>query len=318
MITRSDVLAARERIAPHVLRTPLLRVPALDEALGCEVYLKPENLQHTGSFKLRGATNKLLSLTGEERRRGVVCCSSGNHAQGVACAAKRLGVDAVIVMPTDCNPVKLAGVKALGGEVLLVGTTSSERDAKAKELVAREGRAEVHPYGDDDVRAGQGTVGLEILEDRPDIDAVVAPIGGGGLLTGIATALEGKTRVIGVEPAGAARYTASRAAQRPVVLGRVDTIADGTRTNAADPGNFEALERLVPDILTAGEDSIREAMRLAVSRAKLIAEPSSVLGPAAALEGRLPVRPGDKVCFVITGGNNDLAMLAELIACPMK
>ncbi|MEG1774404.1 MAG: pyridoxal-phosphate dependent enzyme, partial [Oscillospiraceae bacterium] len=177
VLSFAEVEAARERISPYILRTPLLRVPALDAVLGCEVYLKPENLQYTGSFKLRGATNRLLAMTEEQRRCGVVAASSGNHAQGVACAAKRLGVDAVIIMPTNCNPVKLAGVKAFGATVLLVGTLSSQREERAAELVEREGRTSVPPFADPYVAAGQGTIGLEILEDCAELDTVVVPIG---------------------------------------------------------------------------------------------------------------------------------------------
>ena len=182
MISLQDVQAAQSRIAPYITRTPLLRVPALDEALGCEVYLKFEGFQVMGAFKLRGAMNKALSLTQEELDRGIVCASSGNHAQGVACAAHRLGARAVIVMPTNANPVKLAGVKAFGGQVELVGTLGSQREGRAAQLVEQEGMVNVHPYADPYVAAGQGTIGLEIIEDQPALDAVAVPIGGGGLI----------------------------------------------------------------------------------------------------------------------------------------
>ena len=317
MITFDNVKEAQERIEGYVLRTPLLRVPALDEILGCEVYLKPENLQHTGSFKLRGATNCILSLSQEEKTRGIVACSSGNHAQGVAGAAKRCGIDAVIIMPTNCNPVKLEGVKAFGVKVLLVGTLGSEREAKAKELMETEGRTQVHPYANDFIRAGQGTIGLEIMEDEPEMDAVVVPIGGGGLITGVATAVKGirpDIRVIGMEPEGAPRYTLSREAGKPVTLSSVDTIADGTRTDHADPENFKAVERLVDTLVTVDDQAIKKAMKLMVSKAKIVAEPSSVMGIGAALSGKLPVKKGEKVCFVLSGGNNDLKQLAEILA----
>ena len=317
MITLEDVKAAKERISGYVLRTPLLRVPALDSILGCQVYLKPENLQHTGSFKLRGATNRILSLSDEEKSRGIVACSSGNHAQGVACAAKSCGIDAVIIMPTNCNPAKLAGVKEYGVPVLLVGTLGSEREAKAEELVRTEGRTQVHPYADDGVRAGQGTIGLEILEDEPDMDTVVVPIGGGGLITGVATAVKGMKpdiRVIGMEPEGAPRYSLSRKEGRPVTLKKVDTIADGTRTDHADPENFKAIERLVDELVTADDDAIKKAMAVLAGKAKLVAEPSSVMGIAAALSGKLPVTPEEKVCFVLSGGNNDLRQLSDTLS----
>ncbi len=317
MITYQDVLDAQKRIAPYILRTPLLRVPALDALLGgCEVYIKSEGLQFTGSFKLRGASNCMLTLTEEQKKNGVVCGSSGNHAQGVACAAQRLGVNAVIVMPENSNPVKQAGVKSFGGQVILFGKKASEKDAKVAELIEKEGRTEVHPYANDYVRAGQGTIGLEILEDQPELDAVVVPIGGGGLISGIATAVKGSKpsiRVIGVEPEGAARYTASIRAGKPVWLDQTDTIADGTRTDRANPESLEFIERMVDELVTVSDDAIRQAMKTYVSKAKLVAEPSSSMGLAAALEGKLAFKKGEKVCFVVSGGNNDLDFLAEVI-----
>lgn len=317
MITLEDVKKARERISGRILRTPLLRVPALDPVLGCQVYLKPENLQLTGSFKIRGAMNAVLSLTEEEKEKGIVACSSGNHAQGVACAARQCGVDAVIVMPVNCNPAKLAGVKSYGARVELVGTLGSEREARAEELMKEEGRVQIHPYGDDKVRAGQGTMALEILEDEPSMDTLVVPIGGGGLITGVATAAKGtkpQIRVIGMEPAGAPRYSLSRIEGKPVTLEKVDTIADGTRTDHAEPENFKAIERLVDELVTVEDEWIKKAMVTLAASAKIIAEPSSVMGIGAALAGTLPVKPEEKVCFVLSGGNNDLSQLAEVIA----
>ncbi len=316
MITYQDVLAAQQKIAPYITHTPLLRVPALDAALGCQVYLKPENLQITGSFKIRGAANAMLSLTDAQKKSGVVCCSSGNHAQGVACAAKLLGLNAVIVMPENANPVKLAGTKSYGATVLLAGTRSSERDAKAEELVRQEGRTLIHPYANDYVRAGQGTVAVEILQDEPDMDTIVVPVGGGGLLSGIATAAKAirpGVRIVGVEPAGAPRYSASRQAEKPVWLEQVDTIADGTRTDHADPDNFEMIERLVDTLVTVADADIRAAMKLTVLSARVVAEPSSSMPVAAALSKRLTVRPDEKVCFVISGGNIDPALLKEVL-----
>ena len=316
MISYDDILQARERISPYVFHTPLLRVPAMDSILGCKVYLKPENLQKTGSFKLRGATNAILALSDEQKTRGVVACSSGNHAQGVACAAQLLGLDAVIVMPENANPVKLAGTKAYGAEVVLAGTLASERDAKAAEIMETEGRTLIHPYANDFVKAGQGTIGLEIMEDEPEMDVIVTPIGGGGMISGIATAAKGKKpgiRIIGTEPEGAPRYRLSREAKQPVSLSHVETIADGTRTDHADPGNFEIIEQLVDQLISVTDDEIRAAMKLTVSAAKLVAEPSSSMPVAAALAHKLPVSPDEKVCFVISGGNNDLTLLKSIL-----
>lgn len=316
MITYSDVLEAQKRISSYISHTPLLRVPALDAALGCKVYLKPENLQVTGSFKIRGAINAMLCLTDAQKKNGVVCCSSGNHAQGVACAAKLLGIDAVIVMPENVNPVKLAGTKSYGAAVLLAGTRSSERDEKADELVQQEGRTLIHPYANDYVRAGQGTIALEILQDEPDMDTIVTSVGGGGMLSGIATAakaMKPDIRIIGTEPTGAPRYSASRQAKKPVWLDNVDTIADGTRTDHADPDNFEMIEQLVDALISVTDDEIRAAMKLTVLSAKVVAEPSSSMPVAAALANKLNLKANEKVCFVVSGGNIDPALLKAVL-----
>jgi len=316
MIQLQDVQAAQRRIAPYIVRTPLLRIPALDGPLGCQVYLKFEGFQITGAFKIRGAMNKALSLTSEELSKGLVCASSGNHAQGVACAAQRLGTRSVIVMPTNANPVKLAGVKAFGGQVELVGTLSSQREARAQELVEQEGMVNVHPYADPYVAAGQGTMGLEILEDLPDVAAVAVPMGGGGMISGISTAIKGlapQVKTIGVEPAGAPRYSRSRAAGRPVKLDHVDTIADGTRTDHANPDNFAMIQARVDELCTVEDPYIRKAMALLMTRAKLTVEPSGTLPVAAALAGTLPVKAEDKVVFVLSGGNVDPALAAEIL-----
>ena len=310
MIEYRDVQAAQARIASHIIRTPLLRVPALDEALGCQVYLKHEGFQAIGAFKIRGALNKALSLSEEELGRGLVCASSGNHAQGVAYAAHKLGAQAVIVMPTNANPVKLAGVQRWGGQVELVGTLSSQREERAAQLVREQGMVEIHPYADPFVAAGQGTLALEVLEDLPDASLIAAPIGGGGLISGIATAVKGaapQVRTVGVEPAGAPRYTRSRAEGRPVQLESVQTIADGTRTDHANPDNFAVIQARVDELYTVEDRWIEEAMRLLMTAAKVIAEPSSVLPVAAALCGALPVRPEDKAVFVLYGGYADPA-----------
>ncbi|MCF2595646.1 threonine ammonia-lyase [Pseudoflavonifractor phocaeensis] len=317
MLSLQDIQQAQARIAPYIVRTPLLRVPALDEALGCEVYLKFEGFQVMGAFKIRGAMNKALSLTQEELRRGLVCASSGNHAQGVACAAQLLDTKAVIVMPTNANPVKLAGVKSFGGQVELVGTLSSQREARAQQLVEEAGMVNVHPYADPYVAAGQGTIALEILEDLPQVEAVACPIGGGGLISGVATAVKGlkeAVQTIGVEPAGAPRYSKSRAAGCPVALDKVDTIADGTRTDHANPDNFEMIQARVDRLCTVEDSFIQQAMILLMTKAKLTVEPSGALPVAAALAGTLPVRKGQKVAFVLSGGNVDPALAAQLLA----
>lgn len=316
MISLSDIEAASRRIGPYIIRTPLLRQPALDPLLGCEVYLKHEGLQITGSFKIRGATNKILTLTPDELQRGVVCASSGNHAMGVACAAQRLGVKAVIVMPENANPTKLKGARSYGATVLQTGSLSTQREDEMRKLAEEEGMIEIHPYGDPLVVAGQGTIGLEIMEDLPDLEAVVVPIGGGGLISGIATAIKSNrpdTRIIGVEPAGCPRYSMSRKEKCCVRLDSVQTIADGTMTDRAHPANFEMIEALVDDLVVADDDWIKRAMKRVVADAKIVAEPSSVMGIASGLAGKVEGIAGKKVCFILSGGNNDLTQLAEII-----
>ena len=312
MITLSDIIQAKERIGRHATRTPLLRMAHLDEILGCNVWLKPENLQQTGSFKLRGALNKLLSLTDGQKRGGVVCASSGNHGQAVAYAAKMLGINAKVVMPVNATTVKLTGVHKYGSEVIPFGTKSSEREAKMGEIVEQEMRVGIHPFDDDQVKAGQGTISLEILEDNPHINSIVAPIGGGGLISGIATAAKAinpHIRIVGVEPTGAPRYALSREAKRPISLNKVDTIADGTRTDRANPNNFPIIEKYVDDLVSVDDSQIREAMRLLLMQAKLFVEPSGATVVAAAMDKKIPYTPNDNVCFVLSGGNGDLQLL---------
>jgi len=261
--------------------------------------------------------NKALSLSPEELQRGLVCASSGNHAQGVACAAQRLGTRSVIVMPTNAPAVKVDGVRSFGGEIEFVGTLSSQREARANELAEQEGMINIHPYADPYVAAGQGTIGLEVLEDLPDADAVACPIGGGGLISGVSTAVKGlapQVKTIGVEPAGAPRYSVSRAAGKPMELDKVDTIADGTRTDHANPDNFEMIEARVDALCRVDDSYIRQAMKLLMEKAKLTVEPSGSLPVAAALAGVLPVEQGQKVVFVLSGGNVDPKLAAELLA----
>lgn len=316
MLVLQDIIAAQNRIAPYIVRTPLLRIPALDMPLGCQVYLKYEGFQIMGAFKIRGAMNKALTLTPEELKCGLVCSSSGNHAQGVACAAQQLGAKSLIVMPADVNSVKLAGVAAFGGKVELMDASSSVRQARVEQLSREMGMVNIHAYADPWVAAGQGTIGLEITEDLPDVAAVAVPIGGGGLIGGIATAVKGTSsyaKIVGVEPAGAPRYGKSREAGHPVTLDSTDTLADATRTDKAHPFNFEITEDKVDQLCTVEDASILKALKLLLDKAKLVAEPSSAMPVAAALEDKLSVGPKDKVVFVITSGNTDPALIAHLM-----
>ena len=309
MISLADIRDAHARISPYIRRTPLLRAAALDSFCGCQVYLKPENLQITGSFKLRGATNKLLSLSEEEKTRGIIAASSGNHGQAVAYAAQRLGLDAIIVMPSNAPPAKMDGVKSYGARLEIFGTLSSEREARMAEIAAKESRTQVHPYNDPQVSAGQGTAALEALEDEPELDVFVSQIGGGGLIGGLATAAKGVSpgmRFIGCEPAAAPRYQVSRANCKPSGIELGNTIADGTRTDRAVEKNFMVIEKLVGELYSVDDKHIKQAMYLYAQKAKLVVEPSGALSLAAMLGGQIKCKPSDKVCLMISGGNLDL------------
>lgn len=321
MLELADVTAARERIGPYIRHTPLLRLEALDKPAGFEVYIKPENLQTTGSFKLRGASNKLLSLSAKERQRGVIAASSGNHAQGVAAIAARLGVDALIVMPKDAPALKVAGTQAWGAKVVRHGLLSSEREARMRELAAAEGRVIVHPYGDEAVKAGQGTAALEILEDEPNITAIVAPVGGGGLISGLATAAKGQKPgliMVGVEPIAAARYSLSRAAGQPLTIETGYTIADGTRGNYASPVNYPVIEARVDKLVSVDDEMLQAAIYAYAKLAKLVTEPSGALPLAALLSGKLGFLKGQKVCLIISGGNLDFDLYADWLEAGAK
>ena len=282
------------------------------------LYLKPENLQPIGSFKLRGAYNKIASFSEEERRRGVISYSSGNHAQGVAYAARALGLKAIIVMPGNIPAIKREATIALGAEIILVGPSSSERQAKAEELAAKHGYVIVPPYNDEKIIAGQGTMGLEILEDLPDVETVIAPVGGGGMISGIAAAIKlsrPAIKVIGAEPEFAADAQASLRAGKIVELAAEETtrtLADGLRTQSIGAVNFEHIRRYVDDIVTVSEDEISEAMRRLSTNPKTLAEPSGAVAVAAFLFHREQL-PSTKVnVAVISGGNVEPEMLADL------
>jgi threonine dehydratase len=285
-----------------------------------KLYLKPENLQPIGAFKLRGAYNKIASLTEAERRRGVVSYSSGNHAQGVAYAARALGVKAVIVMPSNAPVIKRDATAALGAEIVLVGPASNERMAKAEELAAQHGYAIVPPYNDEQIIAGQGTMGLEILEDLPELETVLVPVGGGGMISGIATAIKLSmpgVNVIGVEPELAADAQASLRAGRIVQFAAEQvtrTLADGLRTQSIGPINFEHIRKYVDDIVTVSEDEIHEAMRRLAQNSKTVAEPSGAVAVAGFLFHRDELPKTVLNVAVISGGNIEPQMLAEVQA----
>lgn len=303
------------------MRTPLLESDLFQpDGTGRKLYLKPENLQPIGAFKLRGAYNKVSSLTAEERRRGVISYSSGNHGQGVAYAARALGVKAVIVMPNNAPPNKREATAALGAEIVIVGPGSDERMIKAQELAAEHGYAIVPPYNDEHIIAGQGTIGLEILEDLPEVETVLAPVGGGGMISGIATAIKlskPSAKVIGVEPELAADAQASfrsgKIAQFPAEQVS-QTLADGLRTQSIGAINFEHIRKYVDDIITVREDEIREAMRLLGQNPKTIAEPSGAVAVAGFLFHADELPKTQVNVAIISGGNIDAEMRAKIMA----
>jgi len=283
-----------------------------------KLYLKPENLQPIGAFKLRGAYNKIASLTEEERKRGVISYSSGNHAQGVAYAARALGVKAVIVMPNNAPEIKRKATASMGAEIVYVGPGSDERQIKAEELAAQHGYVIVPPYNDEKIIAGQGTMGLEIIEDLPEVETVLVPVGGGGMISGIATAIKlskPAVKVIGVEPELAADAQASLRAGKIVEFSAeqvTGTMADGLRTQSIGPINFEHIRHYVDDIVTVSEDEIGEAMRRLASDPKTVAEPSGAVAVAGFLFHRDQL-PGTTVnVAVISGGNIEPETLNEI------
>jgi threonine dehydratase len=320
IVTLNDIREAQSRLRGVAVRTRLIpsRIHESDKKDNRQLYLKPENLQPIGSFKLRGAYNKVAALSEAERRRGVITYSSGNHAQGVAYAARALGVKAVIVMPQNAPAVKREATIALGAEIILVGPASSERQAKAEELAAQHGYVIVPPYNDELIIAGQGTMGLEILEDLPEVEAVIAPVGGGGMLSGIATAIKLSklsVKVIGAEPELAADAQASLRSGKIVQATAEETtrtLADGLRTQSIGAINFEHIRNYVDDIVTVSEDEIREAMTLLATDPKTLAEPSGAVAVAAFLFHQDQL-PGTKInVAVISGGNVEAEMLAEI------
>jgi threonine dehydratase len=315
LVTLDQFRQARARIQGVAARTPL--VP--HRRGGPELYFKPESFQPIGSFKLRGAYNKIASLADEQRRRGVITYSSGNHAQGVAYAARALGIHAVIVMPASAPRSKLEATAALGAEILPVGPASSERQARAEALASEHGYIIIPPFDDEQIIAGQGTIGLEIADDLPNADLVLVPVGGGGLISGIAAALKlssPKVRIVGVEPELANDAQQSFRSGGIVTLPAQQvarTAADGLRTQHIGETNFEHIRRYVDDIVTVSEDQIRLAMRRLALEAHLVAEPSGAVTYAAWLfrHGELPA--AQHTVAVISGGNVEPQVLAEAL-----
>jgi threonine dehydratase len=314
-LTRQDFEAAYARVSPHIHHTPLLTSRILSERSGFDVRLKAEIFQRTGSYKIRGPLNKIPQLTDEERRRGVICSSAGNHAQGVALAAQIHGIKSVVVMAENATPSKVAATRGYGAEVVLHGTIWDEANEKAKELVRERGLTYVHPFDDLQLIAGQGTLGMEIVRDWPDVDIVIVPIGGGGLISGVSMAVKAfkpSIKIIGVESSGAPGMHDSVKAGHVVTLDRVDCIIDGLRVKRVGETTFEVVRRYVDDIVTLPDEKMFEAMIWVMSHAKLVVEGAAAASVAALLNNLVDAPKGTRVACVLSGGNVNLDQLRGL------
>jgi len=328
MVTLEQIKAAQARLRGIAARTPLIPYfPPADNqddeksAGGDEqLWFKPESLQPIGSFKLRGAYNKIASFSEEERRRGVISYSSGNHAQGVAYAARAMGVKAVIVMPRNAPKIKMDSTVALGAEIVTVGPASAERMQKAEALARQHGYSIVPPYNDEFIIAGQGTTGLEILEDCPDVELVLVPVGGGGLISGVASAIKlsgSSAKIVGVEPelANDAQQSFRKGEIVHLSAERVSsTLADGLRAQSVGPLNFDHIRKFVDDIITVTEDEIRSAVRQIVTSARIAAEPSGAVTYAAWLFHRDELPASKKTVAIVSGGNIEPQLLAQILS----
>lgn len=313
-LTLRDFEDARARIDAHIKHTPLLTSRQLSEATGYDIRLKAEMFQRVGSYKIRGPLNKFALMPEEQKRRGVVCSSAGNHAQGVALAARIHGIRAVVCMATNATPAKVAATRGYGADVVLHGTIWDEANEKAQELVRTQGLIYVHPFDDEQIIAGQGTLGLEIVQDWPEVDAVIVPIGGGGLISGVSMAVKShnpKARVIGVESSD------GPAMKRSIEAGRLETIdcktiIDGLRVRRAGEINFSVVQRFVDEIVALPDREIFDAMIWVMERCKLVVEGAAAAPVAALLRGLVKLPPGSRVAVVLSGGNLNLDQLRGL------
>ncbi|MFC7228848.1 threonine ammonia-lyase [Salinirubellus salinus] len=316
MLSLADVEAARERLADVARHTPMDHSHTFSDWTGAEVHVKLENMQRTGSFKIRGASNRIQQLSPAEKERGVVTASAGNHAQGVALAATRAGVDSTIVMPEYAPISKVKATEGYGARVVLHGEDYAAAAERAHEIEAAEDRTYVHAFDDEAVMAGQGTIGLEIVEDLPEVDTVVVPIGGGGLISGIATAVKGVNpdiRVVGVEAEGAASVADSLRKGRRVELDQVDTIADGIATRAAGAKTFEVIRERVDEVVTVNDREIAMALVALLERSKSLVEGAGAVAVAALVEQRFDFDDGEVIVPACCGGNIDLNVLQTVI-----
>ena len=313
--SRADFEQARARMGDFVSHTPILTSRLLSERTGFDVRLKAELFQRGGSYKIRGPMNKFAQLTDEQKRRGVICSSAGNHAQGVALAAARHGIKAVVVMAENATPSKIAATRAYGAEVVLHGTIWDEANDKAKQLVAEKGYTYIHPFDDEQLIVGQGTVGLEIFEDWPEVEMAIVPIGGGGLISGVATALKAcnpAIRIVGVESSGAPGMTRSVREGSLVTLDTVDCIIDGLRVKRVGTLNYEIVREFVDDLVTLPDEQIFEAVVWIMAHLKVVPEGAAAAPVGALLQGLVKAPPKTKVVCVLSGGNVNLDQLKGL------
>ena len=313
LVSLQEILSAAEVITPHVHRTPVASSAYLGDLVGADLHLKLEIFQKTGSFKPRGVLNKMANLTDEEKMRGVVSLSAGNHAQALAYAATMAGAPSVIVMPEGAVKAKVEATRGYGGEVIL---TDQDLLKTALEIQRERGMTLVHPFDDLHTIAGTGTLGLELLEDVPQLDMVICGIGGGGLISGVAAALKLRqpdTRVIGVEPEGAPGMTLALEKGEPVHMTTLNTVADGLAAPFVGQHNLDHVRAYVDDVITVRDSEIVEAMRLVLERAKILAEPAGAASLAALISGQVELRGGESVVCVLSGGNVDSARLIKLL-----
>src|SRR5438270_1411048 len=312
---RSAFEDARARMGEFVAHTPLLTSRLLSERTGFDVRLKAEMFQRGGSYKIRGPMNKFAQLTEEEKRRGVICSSAGNHAQGVALAAARYGIKAVVVMAENATPSKIAATRAYGAEVILHGTIWDEANERARELVAEKGYTYIHPFDDEQLILGQGTVGLEIYQDWPEVELAIVPIGGGGLIAGVATALKAckpGIRIVGVESSGASGMTRSVREGHLVTLDRVDCIIDGLRVKRVGEKTYEIVRQYVDELVTLPDEQIFEAVVWIMAHLKVVPEGAAAAPVGALLQELVKAPPKTKVVCVLSGGNVNLEQLRGL------
>ncbi|WP_423743458.1 threonine ammonia-lyase (plasmid) [Haladaptatus sp. SPP-AMP-3] len=316
MLELEDVLAARDRVAETSRHTPLDYSHTFTRMTGAEVHMKLETFQRTGSFKIRGATNRIMTLSEEEKDAGVVTASAGNHAQGVALAATRSGVDSKIVMPKHAPISKVRATENYGAEAVLHGEDYDEAAEHAHEIEEMEGRTYVHAFDDETVMAGQGTIGLEIMDDLPEVETVVVPIGGGGLISGIATAVKGRNpdvRVVGVQADGASSVADSLQKGSVQTLDSVDTIADGIATRSVGQQTFDVIDSRVDEVVTVSDSEIAVALAYLLERGKTLVEGAGATSLAAILEGAFDYEDGEVVVPVLSGGNIDMNLLTTVI-----